>query len=684
MAAISPRKKTALAECRAVIISDRLWQARFARNPAALGKLITLSGVDYTIIGILQPGFRFENQPVDVYTPLGRGEPLFLNDRTNHDILCVARLGPAVNLGQAQAEMNRVQEHIDQLHTATERGLGIEIEPLKQYLVGDVSSTLLLLLGAAGLVLLIACANVANLLLARSAVRTREFAVRLALGASRLQIVRQLVTESVVLSLVGGVLGLAIAEWGPKAVLSAMPRMPRAENIGVNIYVLFFTVGLSVVVGMVFGLVPALKSSKADLQMGLKEGGRGSAGRQQRAQGVLVIVQIALALVLLTGGGLLVRSIQNLWAVNPGFNTQRLITFQVGLSPSAIETPSAIRTAYRQLTERIRQIPGVQAADMTALVPLSQQDNSGPFWVGSHKPAVSMAEIPRALYFWTGPEYLRAMEIPLLRGRFLSESDTHESEPVIVIDNLLARGYFADRDPIGQTVTVPHWGTARVVGVVGHVRHGGLDGAEPLHNKPEIYASFYQLLDEWVPEFRNNLRITVRTSLAASKLIPAIQKTVYGAGSGQPVYNVHAMQEIVAASIAPRRFSMILLSAFAMLALLLACVGIYGVIAYSMTQRVHEIGIRMALGAVRRDVLRMVIGQGLRLALIGVTSGVAAAFVLTRMLSSFSHLLYGVGAADPLTFIGIPVVLLSAALLACYVPAWRAARLDPMCALRHE
>jgi predicted permease len=670
----------------AAVISNRLWRDRFAANAAALGTTVTLNGVDYTIVGVLQPGFSFGNQHADVYTPVGGGDPLLRNDRTVHDILSIARLQPAVSIGQAQAEMNTVQEHIDQLNPTTERGLGTFIEPLKQFLVGDVGGTLLLLLGAVGLVLLIACANVANLLLARSAVRSREFVVGLALGASRAQIVRQLVTESMLLSLISGTLGLAVAKWGLNAMLAEVPgSLPRVENIGVNASVLLFAFGVSMIVGIVFGLLPALKSSNTDLQGGLKEGGRGSAGAQHRTQRALVVVQIALTLVLLTGGSLLFRTIRNLREANPGFETRHVISFQVGLSHS-ITSSSRVRIAYQQLVDRIRRITGVEAADITALLPLSQQDNSGPFWVGSHQPA-SMAEIPRAVYYPTGPDYLRTMEIPLLRGRLLSPEDNVNSELAVLIDNLLARTYFPDRDPVGQTITIPHWGAARnvaarIVGVVGHVEHWGLDGS--VSEKPQIYYSFYQLPDEAVPVFRQEVTLIVRTPLDTATVMHAIKKAVYEAGSDQPIYNIRAMQELVSESMGRQRFPMLLLAAFAILALLLSCVGIYGLISYSMAQRIRELGIRMALGAVRQDVLQMILGQSLRLALCGVAIGAVAALILTRVLSSFSHLLYGVRASDPLTIITASTVLLGGALLACYIPARRAARLDPMIALRHE
>ena len=670
-----------------VVISYRVWQDRFAGNPDALGKVVTLEGVDYTIVGILPPGFRYGRQAADVYTAVSRRDPIYRDDRSIHDLACVARLRPGVSLDQARAEMSTVQEHIDEAHPETERGLGVSIYSLKQELIGDVGGTLLLLLGAVGLVLLIACANVANLLLARSAGRTREFAVRLALGASRVQIVRQLVSESVLLSLAGGGLGLAIAKWGVPAVLAVAPGgVPRMENIGVNGAVLFFAFAVSMIVGIMFGLLPALKSSKTDVQAGLKEGGRGSTGGHQRTQRVLVVVQIALAVVLLTAGSLLFRTVHNLLAVNPGFDTQHVITFQVGLSAAVTKSPAKIRTSYQELVERIRQIPGVVAADLTALVPMGQAFNEGPFWIGPHQPA-SLAEIPRAIYYPTGPGYITTMQIPLLRGRLLTRADSLNSEPVVLIDSLLARTFFRDQEAVGRTITIPHWGVTRnlpvrVVGVVGHIEQYGVDGSQ--REKPQIYYSFYQLPDEIVPDFRVGVTLAVRTSLDSATVMPAIRKAVYEAGSDQPIYNIHTMQELLSSSMERQRFPMFLLVAFAGLALVLASVGTYGVMSYSTTRRANEIGIRMALGAGRRDVLRMVVGQGVRLALTGVAIGAAAALILTRLLSSFSHLLYGVGSADPLTFLVVSLVLVGAVVLACYVPARRAARLDPMIALRHE
>jgi len=666
-----------------VLISNRLWKNRFAGSSEALGKSVTLDGVDYTIAGVLPADFRLLGDDSDVYTPIGQGDPLIYGDRTIHPVLCIARLKPGTTIAQSEAEMGAIQEQLDQLYPSADRGLGANVKPLKHEFVADVSGTLLLLLGAVGIVLLIACANVANLLLARSAARTREFAIRSALGASGARIVRQLVTESVLLSLAGGTLGLLLAKWGVRPVLAALPgSLPRSENIGVNLSVLLFALAISVVVGILFGLAPALQSSQTDLQAALKAGGRGSTSPHQRAQSSLVIVQVALTLVLLVGAGLLFRTIRRLWEVNPGFDARHLIAFNVGLSPSANKNVASMRTAYQQLIERIRNIPGVTAAELTILYPLSEQQNIGPFLAGSHQPA-SSAEAPRALFYWTGPDYLRTMEIPLLQGRYFTAADTASSQPVVLIDSVLARAYFPDMDPVGQAMTIPHWGPVRIIGVVGHVQHWGLDERDA-YTQNQIYASLNQLQGDWAPLFYRRLTVVVSTPLDAAAVMPAIKAAVYGASGDQTIYGVQVIQQALARSLSSQRFPMILLGVFAGLALLLASIGIYGVISYSVIRRVHEIGIRMALGAERRDVFRMVIEQGLRLALSGVAIGAAAALILARLLSSFSHLLYGVGTGDPATFMAVSAVLIGVAILACYIPARRAMRVDPMVALRCE
>jgi predicted permease len=667
------------------IISNRLWRNRFDGSPEVLGKSVTLEGVDYIIVGVTPSGFRLED-PADVYTPLGQGDPLVLNDRAGHDgIFSVARLGPGVTVSQSQAEINTIQSGLDQLYPDANRDLGIYIQPLKQEIVGDIGGTLLLLLGAVGLVLLIACANVANLLLARSSARAREFAVRSALGASRVRLVRQLLTESVLLSLAGAGFGLLIAMLGVRSVLAAAPEiLPRSENIGMNVRVLLSTLGVSIFAGILFGLAPALKSWKADPQAALKEGGRGSTSAHHRAQSTLVIVQMVLTLVLLVGAGLLFQTIRRLWDVNPGFDTQNIMTFKVGVSHSLTKTATSTRIAYQQLIERVRQIPGVQAADYTSAVPLSGQGWTMPFWFGSQKPA-SLQGAPRLVMFLSGQDYFRSMGIPLLRGRFFTLEDTTKSPCVMIIDSVFARTYFPDSDPLAQTLSAGFspMGPCQIVGVVGHVRHWLLQDPGT-YTQVQAYLPLYQDPDQWVLVNYPGMAIVVRTPLELAAVMPAINAAVHEAGSDQPVYNVQTMRQIVSESMSSQRFPMILLGAFAALALLLASVGIYGVTSYSVTQRVHEIGIRMTLGAEQQSIFRLIVGQGLRLVFIGLTIGAASALILTRLLPAFSHLLYGVGAGDPLTFALVSLVLLIVTVLACYIPARRATRVDPMIALRHE
>jgi predicted permease len=665
------------------IISNVLWRDRFGGRATALGKSIVLDGVETTVVGVLQPGFRYGTDYADVYIPIGQRKLVDANDRTVHDVVCVARLKRGVSLSEADAAMNAIQENIDRLNPETEQGLGAKILPVKEPLVGDVRGTLLLLLGAVGVVLLIACVNVANLLLARSVARAREFSIRAALGAGRGRIVRQLVTESVLLSVLGGVLGLAAAKWGLNAALVTLAAdLPRGDNIHVNASVLFFTLGVSIVVGILFGLAPALRSSRADLQLSLKEGGRGATGGQHRTQSGLVIAQVALTLVLLAGAGLLFRTIQHLWKADLGFESQHILTFQVGLSPLATKTGVGVRAAYQELLNRIRQIPGVQGAEITTEVPMTHQINSVPFWVDSHRPA-SVAEAPRTLGFITGPDFLQVMRIPLIRGRFISQQDTINSPLVAVIDSELARTYFPGKDPIGRTITFPQVGDYRIIGVVGHVQHWQVGFSSPFMQN-QSYVSIYQVQDRWMTTIDTWTWVVVRTPLDASIVLPEIRNAVYGAASDQTVFHTQTMAEIVSESMSPQRFPLILLGSFAGLALLLASIGIYGVISYSVTQRTHEIGIRMALGAEKRDVFRMVVGQGLGLALAGLAIGVAAALILTRLLLGFSHLLYGVSSSDPTTLVCVSAVLIGVAFLACYLPARRAMRVDPIVALRYE
>ena len=664
------------------LISGRLWKERFGEDPRVIGRSIVLDGKNFTVVGVLPAGFHFFVD-ADVITPMRPGMPAIYAERSVDAIAVLARLKPGITMGQAGAEMNAVQRDLNRQYPDANRGVGITLASLKQEIVGDVQGTVLLLSGAVSLVLLIACANVAGLLLARSTARAREFGIRAALGASPGRMVQQLLTESVVLSLAGGALGIAVAWFGLRALLAVLPyNLPRSENIGLHLPVLVFSILTSISVGILFGLVPAFRSTRADLQTALQKASRGATSGRTASLSRLVMLQFALTLVLLTGAGLLVRSIGNLWRVNPGFNTQHLISFQVGLSPSLTQTPAATRAAYQQLLARIRQVPGVEAADLTNIVPLSGADNGGPFWIGTAHPA-SLQQAPHALYFWTGPDYLKAMGIPLLQGRFFTSADQIASGKVVVIDSVLAQTFFPGQNPVGQTLTVGHWGAARIVGVVGHVRHWGLDDPGT-YNPRQIYIPAYQLPDAMVTDFFRSLTLLARTTLPPGAVMPAVRDVVREASPDQSVYGIKTMDEVISESMASRNLPIILLGAFAVLAFLLASIGIYGVVSYSVTRRTPEIGIRMALGASRPQILRLIVHQAIEMAGTGLIIGVLAAIALVRLLPSFSHLLYGVGQSDPLTLLSASGLLLLASAAACYVPARRAMRTDPMNCLRDE
>jgi predicted permease len=662
------------------MISEREWKSRFGQSRDVLGKTLTMNSVSYTIIGVLPP-FRFTID-VDVFIPLGQGDPYF-NDRRFPGVFCIARLKHGVTIAQAQSEMTAIQQNIDAAYPDTDRGLGTEVVALKPVIVGDISTTLLLMLGAVAAVLLIACANVANLLLARSAVRAREFTIRSALGAARSRIIRQLLTESVVLSLIGGAVGLAIAKLGMAAVMALLSgNLRRTENIAINGTVLLFTFSISILIGILFGLAPAFKSLAINLQEALKQGARGSTGAHHRIQNALVIGQMALTLVLLAGASLLFRTIHDLWKADPGFQPQNLVTFKIGLSFSPQQNAAEVRAIYKGILDRIRAIRGIESADSTMLVPLSQFNNLAPFWVGSQA-NTPVAEAPRVLTYWTGPSYLNTMSIPLLQGRYFTDQDTANSENVIVIDSVMAKAYFAGKDPIGQFITMNLWGTARIIGVVGHIRHASLGNPGAL-TQPQAYAPLSQFPVSAVPALYSGLTVVARTRLQTSSLLPQLHAAVSGPSGGEPIYDLATMRDIMADSMTEQRFPMVLLSAFAGFALLLASLGTYAVISYSMTQRTSEIGIRMALGAQRNRVFGMVLREGAQLAIRGVLIGTVAALILGRALSSFSHLLYGVRAGDPMTLAAVSLVLIAASFLACYLPARRAMRTDPMIALRHE
>ena len=675
---------------RVVMIGGGLWKRRFGSSPDIIGKMITLSGQGCTVIGVVPADFRFWGA-ADVFTLLGQWDDVLAHSREAHPGLrAIGRLKPGVSREQAQSDMNSVAAQLARAYPKSNAHHSVNVKPLAQDIVGDVRPALLVLLGAVGFVLLIACANVANLLLARSATRRREMAIRAALGASQGRMMRQVLTEGVLMALAGGALGLLLAHWGTKAVLVAIPGgLPRMEDIGVDGWVLLFTLAASAATGLIFALAPALQMSRLDLQSTLREGSRGSTSGQHRLRSALMVAEVGASMVLLVGAGLMLRTMWHLSRVSPGFTPRNMLTFSVGFSPANRATPDRIRNAYRELTESIRALPGVEAAGMVDDVPMSGSDSEMPFWVSGRPRPNSQSEMLWALNYDVTPGYLRAMDIPLLRGRFISNTDVKGSAPVIVIDEMTAKGLFPHQDPIGQTIRIAMpegFGPGldaplQIVGVVGHVKHFGLDTDAASKIQYQVYLPFQQLPDQIVPIASMGMTMMVRATADPLSLVSAVRHRVAERDAQQSVFDVQTMEKIISDSVAGRRFSMVLLGVFAGLALVLATVGIYGVISYTATQRTHEIGIRIALGAERADVLRMVVGHGLRLSLIGIGAGLVAALGLTRLMSS---MLYGVRPTDVVTFAAVALLLAGVAALASYVPARRATRVDPIIALRYE
>ncbi|HEY6290770.1 MAG TPA: ABC transporter permease [Terriglobia bacterium] len=672
------------------LISASLWTRKFGAARDVVGESITLDGKDYTIIGVMPATLDLRASSFragDVYAPICQwNNPALRNRMAALGLHGIGRMKPGVTLDQAKGDLQAIARNLAAAYPDANRGTTANVLPLKQSLVGKVQPFLLVLLGAVGFVLLIACVNVANLLLARSTGRSREFAIRAALGAGQGRVIRQLLTESVLLGLAGGGLGLLLASWGTRAALGALPAaLPRAEEIGLDGRVLIFTVIISLLAGFGFGLAPALRASRPDLHETLKESGRGASGARHRAQGVFVAVEIAMALVLLVGAGLMIRTLGRLWSVDPGFDAQKVLRFAFAFSPSVSSaSAAAIRADWRELDRRLGSIPGVEAVSISwGAFPMSDEDDEQ-FWLEGQPKPQSASEMHWALEYTIEPDYLKAMKIPLIRGRFFTPQDTERSPLVIVVDDIFARKYFPNQDAIGKRINLNGYGQlAEIVGVVGHVNQWGLDSDEANPLRAEIYHSFRQLPDPAMAPSATGVAVVMRSGENPDALTRTVRRVTGEMNHESLVYGVQTMEEILVDSLAGRRFSMILLSAFAALAVLLASVGIYGVISYLVGQRTHEIGVRMALGAERGDVMRLVLGQGTRLTLTGVGAGLLAALGLTRLLTKYS-LLFGVSATDPVTFGAVAMLLVLVSLAACYLPARRAMKVDPMVALRYE
>ncbi|HEY0380185.1 MAG TPA: ABC transporter permease [Pyrinomonadaceae bacterium] len=662
-----------------IVLGYDLWQRRFDGDPKIVGRQLTIDDQSWTVLGVMPRGFKFPVgvAQVDFWMPLAsslsegaraaRGA-VFLN--------LVGRLKPGVTLDQAQAEVNAIAGRLEAQYPEANTGLKISLVSAHERLVGKVRPALLVLLAAVAFVLLIACANVANLMLARATVRRKEVAIRTALGASRWRIVRQMLTESLLLSALGGGAGLLLALWGMDLLVAAIPAdIPRTGEIGLDKYVLLFTAGVTTLTGIIFGLVPALQASKTDLNETLKDGTRGMSGGMQRnrVRSALVITEIALSLVLLIGAGLLFQSFRRLLEVSPGFEADKVLTADVSVSDKKYPEEEQRAAFYHEALERMKAIPEVQAVGAVYPLPLGGSFIVFTFDIAG-RPPFPLGQQPSADRRIISQDYFKAMSIPVLKGRAFNDQDRTSAPPVVIINETFAHRFFPGEDPVGKAI-IPGEGkdpvTREIVGVVGDVRHAGLD----TERTPEYYVPYEQTDVD-------RLTVVARTASGnPANVAGALRGVVAAMDKEQPVYNIRPMTQLLDESVARRRFNMMLLGGFALLALLLASIGIYGVISYSVAQRTREIGIRIALGAQLSDVIKLILKQGLALALAGLAAGLLVAYFVTKLMSS---LLFGVGATDPVTFASVALILLFVALLACYIPARRAANVDPNVALRYE
>lgn len=661
-----------------VLLSHGFWQRRYGGDPNIIGREINLGGKT-TVIGIMPAGFEYpiSDDHQDFWEPLFSAQFMTkdtLDQRDNRYLDVIGRLKPGVTLEQAKADLDLLSRQVEQKSPQSNTNVTFNAVSMHEELTRDYRAALLVMLGAVGLVLLIACANVANLLLARAAARQKEVAIRMALGASRRRIASQLLTESVLLSLAGGAVGLLLASWGMDLIVAYGPAdVPRLRDISLDRSVLFFTFGVAMLTGVLFGLVPALQASKPDPGNMLKDAGRGfsHAGRN-RMRSALIVSEVALSLMLLVGAGLLINSFWRLLQTDAGFDPKGVLTLDIPLDRRIYTKPEQQSAAFQQLIARMKSLPGVRDASVVSNVPLTDLDIELSFQIEGRAP-YKPGEEPTADFTVSGSDYFRTMNIALLSGRVFTDHDTANSPQVMVVSNAFAKHYFPNEDAIGKRIIFDGEDkTAReIVGVVEDIRRNGLDtGVEP-----EIYVSYLQN-----PERR--LNIVMRTDAQdASQLTQAARAEVKAFDPKQIIWRVQTLDDLLGTSVAPRKFNMLLLGIFAGVALVLAAVGLYGVMSYSVSWRTHEIGIRMALGAKRADVLRLVVRQGMTMTLIGLALGLVGAFAMARVLAG---LLYGVSPTDPLTFTGVSVVLLTVALLACLVPARRATRVDPIIALRSE
>jgi predicted permease len=663
------------------IISYGLWQRGYGGSPAAIGGSLVFEGKTYVVVGIAPPGIQLSGE-ADVFTPLGQTTEPRMQNREARFLHVVARLRPGFTWAEAQAELTLIGRHLADQYPKSNQGVGWMAHPLQQELVGDVGSTLWLLLSAVGLVLLIACVNIASLLLARAVSREREMVMRVALGAGRLRLARQCLTESAVLGLTGGLLGLLLAAASVGPFVAFWPgSLPRAEEVGLDWRVLVFAIGASLVSGLVFGLAPALRVPARGLENALRAGARSIAGSSRRLHSAFVVSELALAVVLLVAAGMLGRTLLSLSSLDPGVNVRNLLTARFAISPGALANPEQIQAAWQEVVERARGVPGIEAVALADIIPMREGENSLDYWTTPTPPPPNQA--PMALASSVTPDYLKVMGIPLREGRFFDEHDRIDSPPVVVIDENLARHAFGTNDCVGKRIWIPAMGAApiQIVGVAGHVRHWGLAADDQSRVRDQLYSPFAQVPAPLLHFFSSVMSIAVRTTIPPLNVVQPLRQQLRGAAGDQALYELRTMEQLVGASLARQRFLLLLFGIFASLALLLACIGIYGVLAYLTRQRVPEIGVRMALGASARDVMWLVLRQSLAMIFAGVTVGILASLGVGRLVHG---LLEGMRPMDLPIFAIIVPVLIAAALLASFLPARRASRISPTTALRQD